>query len=593
MFDALFSNLLANFHWLRPWWLLATLPAIALTIAWARRRAVRSHWQGRVDPELLTHLLEPTPTKQTHLPAWALATALAFGGIGLAGPTWERLPQPVEQANDALVIVLDLSLSMFAEDVPPSRLVRARQEITDILRARREGFTALVAYAGDAHTVAPLTDDTKTIENLLSSLSPAMMPVLGSKVGTALTLAHELFANAGMPQGRILLVTDSVDRMGDVSEHALKAFPISILGVGTTNGGPIPLEFANQPGRQLQTNDGDVIIAKLDPERLTRLANLSHGNYQTAAVGDADINQALATSLPSDADLQESERSFDTWADRGYWLVLFVLPLLALLFRRGLLNCIPFALVPYLVLGLLTPPPANAGIWDDIWQRRDQQAHQQLIEGQPETAAILFEDPAWGATADYRSGNYPKAAEYYQQGTDTASKYNLGNAMARLGDYPAAINHYDEVLSIAPDHDDAAFNKALVEKLLEQQQQASDQENNEEQDQGGEQGDQERDSQESGEPDESADQQEQSDAESDADQQSEEEQEASEGGEPKDQEQMAEAEQSRDENTDALEQWLRRVPDDPGGLLKRKFQYETKQRLREGDYSNRETDKIW
>lgn len=584
---------LSNFHWLRPWWLLATLPAIALTIAWAKRRATRSHWQGRVDPALLTHLLEPTPSKQSSLPVWALAAAFAFGGLGLAGPTWERLPQPVEQANDALVIVLDLSLSMFAEDVPPSRLVRARQEITDILRQRREGFTALVAYAGDAHAVAPLTDDTKTIENLLSALSPAMMPVLGSNVGTALTLAHELFANAGMPQGRILLVTDSVDRMGDVSENALKAFPISILGIGTANGGPIPLEFANQPGRQLQTNDGDVIIAKLDTERLTRLADLSHGNYQTAAVGDADINQVLATSLPSDSDLQESERSFDTWADRGYWMILVALPLLALMFRRGLLACSPLALLPYLAFGLLAPPPANAGVWEDLWQRRDQQGHQQLIEGQPETAAILFEDPQWTATADYRSGNYPKAADHYSQGSDATSKYNLANSIARLGDYPTAISLYEQALSIAPDHADAQFNKELLEKLQEQQQQASDQENNEEQEQGGEQGDEERDSQQSGEPDESSDQQEQSDAESDSEKKSQEEQEASAGEESKADEQMAEAEQTRDENTDALEQWLRRVPDDPGGLLKRKFQYETKQRLREGDYRNRETEKIW
>ena len=129
--DDMIEILLSNFHWLRPWWLVATLPAIALTLAWAKRRAMRSHWQGRVDPDLLEHLLEPTSRKQSRLPVWALAAAFALGGLGLAGPTWERLPQPVEQANDALVIVLDLSLSMFAEDVPPSRLVRARQEITD------------------------------------------------------------------------------------------------------------------------------------------------------------------------------------------------------------------------------------------------------------------------------------------------------------------------------------------------------------------------------------------------------------------------------------------------------------------------------
>ncbi len=130
--------------------------------------------------DLRDALIERRLTKSGPLVPLLTGLALAIASIALAGPSWQRLPQPIDQKTDALVVVLDLSLSMYARDVAPSRLVRARHAVTDILRARTEGFTGLVAYAGDAHAVAPLTDDVRTIENLLAALAPDMMPVLGS-----------------------------------------------------------------------------------------------------------------------------------------------------------------------------------------------------------------------------------------------------------------------------------------------------------------------------------------------------------------------------------------------------------------------------
>lgn len=251
--------MIEELHFIRPYWLLGVIPAVALAIFWARGRTAGSHWEGAVAPELLTVLLESTGKSSTQRAVWVLVLGLALASLGLAGPTWERLPQPVEQKNDALVILFDLSLSMFAEDVSPSRLVRARHKIIDVLRLRQEGVTALVAFAGDAHTVTPLTDDTRTIENLLIALSPEMMPVLGSNTRSAMEVAHELFDNAHIEQGRILLVTDAVDRINDVSDFSNPRFPVSIIGVGTAHGAPIPLDFVNQPGSVLQTRQGATI----------------------------------------------------------------------------------------------------------------------------------------------------------------------------------------------------------------------------------------------------------------------------------------------------------------------------------------------
>ncbi|MFU8816631.1 MAG: vWA domain-containing protein [Pseudomonadales bacterium] len=580
---------LTALHFIRPSWLLALIPVALLTIAWVRGRGAGSHWESSIAPALLNVLLEPGSRGPSRRLPWIVGLALGAGAIGLAGPTWERLPQPVEQKTDALVIVLDLSLSMFAEDVAPSRLVRARQKIADVLRLRDEGFTALVAYAGDAHAVVPLTDDVRTIENLLPALSPEMMPVFGSNLATALEQAHILFENAGVGQGRILLVTDGVDRLSDAAEYASRRFPISVLGVGTPAGATIPLDFANQPGQVLRTQLGDPVVARLDEARLRSVADVGHGRYRTLGLGSADIEHLLDTRLPGDDETVEVERNFDVWADMGFWVVILLLPIVLLGFRRGVVALAPLALAPLLLL----PMPAEAGIWDDLWQRRDQQAFQALRDGDPDAAAANFADPAWRAAALYRNGDYQAAADSFRRQESLAAQYNLGNALARQGEYRRAIEAYDQVLAADPQHDDASFNKALVEKLLEQQESA-EQDNDEQQQQSdgepesssqpqndsdGGQGDQEE---QSGEPPPEAEQPPEPNDSDPADSQPEQD-----GQEEQDEL------SSRDEQQDALEQWLRRVPDDPGGLLRRKFQHETNQRMRRGDYRSQEAEKIW
>jgi Ca-activated chloride channel family protein len=582
------------FHFVRPWWLLGIVAAVLLAAYWARRRIRGSHWEDSVAPELLAVLLEPAGQISTNRLPWIAGAALTLAALGLAGPSWERLPQPVEQRGDAMVIILDLSLSMLAEDIVPSRLVRARQKVTDILRQRKEGFTALVVYAGDAHAVVPLTDDTRTIENLLSALSPEMMPVLGSNLATALDIARELFTNSRVSQGRMLLVTDGVDRMSDATERRDPDFPLSILGVGTDAGAPIPLDFVNQPGEVLRSQDGQRIVARLDSQRLENIAEICYGRYRQLTLDDGDIDDLLATPLPSDDETVEVDREFDTWADQGFWVCVLLIPLLLAGFRRGTLVLLPMLLVPGALLLTVAPPLAHAGIWSDLWERRDQQAFEAIQEGEPEMAAALFEDPDWQAAALYRSGDYPAAAAGFSGRSDVTGVYNLGNALARLGEYGAAIGAYETVLAEDPDHDDATFNKALVEKLLEQQQ--SDQQQSDSQQEQG-QSNPEDDSQSQGEgsaQQEQNDQQpgQQDQQEQDADQQpTENEQTASDDGQPEAQEQETQA--SRDERQDAMEQWLRRVPDDPGGLLRRKFQYETNQRLRRGEYRTRDSEKIW
>ncbi len=563
------------------------IAALLTGIYVSRRQLQPSRWESLIDPALQSVLIERTTPRYSRVLGVCIAFALSLACAALAGPTWQRLPQQLQQRADALVIVLDLSLSMYTQDVPPSRLVRARHAITDVLRSRREGFTGLVAYAGDAHAVAPLTDDVGTIENLLAALAPDMMPILGSNTALAIGIARELFVNAGMHQGRILLVTDAIDDAAAITEFASRDFPISILGIGTAEGAGIPLDFLDQAGRLLTDRGGNTIVARLDEPRLADVARNCFGKYATATPTQDDVTALLNVPLPKPDEERDVDRQFDLWADVGYWLLVPLLPLALLNFRRGAVT---------LLLCALLPPPAHAGWWDDLWRRSDQQGVLALRDGEPDRAAVLFADPQWQGVARYRAGDYGGADQRFAANPSAAGHYNRGNALARQGRLEEAIAAYDDALGLTPDDADAKFNKQLLEQLLEEQQQASGDDDQASQDNQSEsQSDASRSQQSEANPDSQSQDNDQGDPAQQRptgeDQPADKAQ--PQPGEDESEQTLAEREEPRDEARDALEQWMRRVPDDPAGLLRRKFLFETNQRRRAGEGPSRDEERIW
>ncbi|MES2607027.1 MAG: VWA domain-containing protein, partial [Pseudomonadota bacterium] len=200
-----------NFHFLRPLFLLGIIPAVLLVLLLRFLQSSQSSWQLAIDARLLPYLLDKNSTPQQSYPLYGLLLLWTLGIVAMAGPVWEQNPVPVQEKQDAVVIVLDLSMSMYADDVSPNRATRAQRKIIDILEYRRaEGQTGLVVYAGDAHAVTPMTDDVETINNLVPSLQPNIMPVLGSKPLSGITLAMDLLANSALPNAHILLLTDGV-----------------------------------------------------------------------------------------------------------------------------------------------------------------------------------------------------------------------------------------------------------------------------------------------------------------------------------------------------------------------------------------------
>jgi Ca-activated chloride channel family protein len=611
---------LTNLHLMRPEWLWALLPAALLSWLLWRQRGRSAGWSAVIAPELLPYLMDSTQGKDGPNLLPVLIVSWVLAALAAAGPSWQQLPQPVHQKQDALVLVLDLSYSMNSADLAPSRLDRARQKLLELLARRQEGQTALIAYAGDAHTVTPLTDDNPTIANLLPALNPDMMPLPGSEPVGAIGQAIKLLQSAGIRGGRILLVTDGIER-DEIAPVAAILGPsgarLAILGVGTETGAPIPLPS----GGFLKDKSGAIVMPGLEEAPLVELAATTGGRYLRMRIDARDLDTVLADADRVDGDQTLAlDRTADAWEDQGYWLVLLLLPLALTLFRRGWLVC----LLPLFLLG--ETPVASAQGWDNLWRTADQQAMRALEDGDNERAAQLFENPDWGGTAAYRHGDFEQAVEKFSgHANATADQwYNRGNALARAGKLEAAIAAYRESLALAPEAQDALENLELLEQLQQQQQQEQEQQQQQEGDEDQQQESQDQqqqppnDEQQQGQQGSGQDEDPRDSDQSAQDQPGQESQgddetareEAQDQQEPAEQEQAesdaaqpgeqpgeqglaeAAADQQEQERDQAMEQWLRRVPDDPSGLLREKFRYESRQRQQQqrGGSNN---EKVW
>ena len=457
---------LAALHFLRPYWLFALVPLAWLFFSYVHPRVDSSSWKNIVDPDLLPHLLNKRDAHSARA-RWLLAIAWLLGTIAMAGPTWTHEPVAAYRAQAARVVVLDVSRSMDATDLAPSRLARAKLKVLDMLQRTRGEHTALIAYAEHPYVVAPLTHDARTVANLVPALATDVVPLQGSRPDRALLKAANLFRQSGLAGGEIVLVTDGIgDPMltrDTVRRLAQQRFRISVLAVGTPDGAPIPL--AN--GSFVKDKSGATVIPHLDNGALRELAALGGGAFTTLSTDDSDIDLLLRTNVVGRADGAEKDKqNIGRWQDRGIYFVVALLPLAALGLRRGWLASFALILV-------VQPGAAYAMDWDELWSRPEQAGVSLLDAGQPTEAIERFDDPMWRGVAYYRAQRYAEAAaEFVKLATPTAH-YNRGNALAQLGQMPEALAAYDAALAAEPDHTDAQFNRALIAKLIAQQEQSS------------------------------------------------------------------------------------------------------------------------
>ncbi|MEI2433342.1 VWA domain-containing protein [Lysobacter yananisis] len=429
---------LAPLTFLRPQWLWALLALPLLGAWWWRSRRQRNVWQGAVDAHLLPHLLDAAPGRRSQLAAGAAALGYALAVLALAGPSWSQGEQPLWQGSTPMVVALDLSSRSLAGDLPPSRLAQARAKLAALLRARAGGGQiALVVYADDAFTVAPLTDDPDNISVFLDSLAPDIMPGDGQRSDRAIAWSARLLRQGGFKRGRIVLITDRGDSAADraAAKAAGDGYSVSVLGLGSAS------------GAAFQRPDGRIVKVRLDTPSLQDLVRAGNGRYAALSADDSDL-RALQIGNAGSGDARVGAGAGEkrlAREDDGYWLLPPLLLLALFAFRR---RAGAGALALLLCLGLpLATAPARA---QSLWQRADQSAHERIVEG----------------NQAYRSGRFEQAGELYQRGQGADAQYNLGNALARQGRYPEAIAAYDRALKQQPGMADALANKRAVEAAM-------------------------------------------------------------------------------------------------------------------------------
>jgi Ca-activated chloride channel family protein len=589
-----------TFHFLRPHWLWALLALPVLWMLWRLRQRNDNIWRGVVDAHLLPHLLE-TGGKTMRGMAWMGAAGFVLAVLALAGPSWRQGEQPLFQSQSPLVIALDLSSTITASDLPPSRLLQARAKLATLLRERSGGQVALVVYAGEAFTVAPLTDDAANVALFLDALEPDVMPVDGQRADRAIGWSVRLLQQAGFERGDIVLLSDHADAAADLAAgQALRqGFRVSALGLGTPAGAPY------------RNAEGMFARARLDAASLGGMALAGGGRYQGIATDDSDL-RALDLLAPRETgDAATRGRKGLAWQDEGYWLLLPLMLLALFAFRRGgafasiaLFLCLPFAM------------PTTAYAADsDWWQRADQRDHERIEQG----------------AEAYRKGDFATAEKSFT-GIDSADAwYNRGNALAKQGRYDDAIAAYDRALKQQPRMEDAIENRKVVDAARKRKQQGGQGQNPNQSPGQGQQNQQDKKSEsqqdkpqqekpQQGKPQQGKPQQPDpgkgqppdksagspppepqppqapktpADAKAqqaaDAAQRQRMQQAIQQAGKSAKGQQgkpgqavpAAETAEQR-EQRQAVEAWLRRVPDEPGGLLKTKFQLEYERRQKEG-----------
>lgn len=446
---------MANFTFLYPMWFLALIPLVALIVIQRKNQ----HHGGLIAPHIAKQL-GMVQKKNGHGFLYGLSVIWFCVTTALAGPSFGYKETPSFQLSGARILVMDMSRSLYATDLKPNRLTQAKYKAKDLLPYWKEGMTGLVAYANSSYLVSPLTGDSKTLDNLITNLSPEIMPYKGkgSNLSAAITQSIEMMKKSGHQQGDIVVLTDGISSSQLEKVTALidgTKWRISLLGVGTTNGAPIEL-----PNGQLLTdNTGKTVVAKLDPQPLQQIATETHGVAQLIQSDNSDIDAIVRlTKTPLEQVTKNSDTQVNSRANHGYWLLFPIVLLSLFAFRKGMILALLLVLLP------VDKSMANTLLSNDY------NAHQQYEQKEYQAASEQFQSKQWKGAAQYKAGDYKGAIESLTGLSDVQSQYNLANALAQNGQLEDAKALYESLLQVHPDMKDAEDNLNLVKKALEKQQ---------------------------------------------------------------------------------------------------------------------------
>lgn len=414
---------------LRPWLLLLIFVPILLRL-FRRHTGYRTPWEKVIDKRLLPYLLTGNNMVSTRRRSWYELLVWTLISVAAAGPAWNKTTVPTRTQQPGTVIIAELSPAMTGENLRQTQL-----KIYDILNQLKGEQVGLVVYDNIGYTASPLTPDTDIIRGLVPALDPTILPETGARADAGFKQADKLFKNAGLNTGRIVfLTTGAFDKQELRSATQKLPYRIGILGIGDGEGKPVPLPR----GGFLNDSQGQPILTRLDSNGMASI-----GAFTKATPDDTDVRYLLRqTEGGNGGQGQQNEAVATVWHDRGVYLVLLCLPLFAFLFRRG---------VYFIFILAFWILPASAG----FWQRPDQEAYTRQMAG----------------VNAYRAQQYEAAESLFQTGKTDDDFYNRGNALAFQNKIDEAIAAYDQVLKRNPDHADAQYNKAYLEKQKQEQEQ--------------------------------------------------------------------------------------------------------------------------
>jgi Ca-activated chloride channel family protein len=460
-------------HFLRPHWLWMMLVVPVFYLSLAIRDNVRSRWKHFIEPELLDHLIVSRRRRWRFRPVHLLSLLILIVSVAVAGPTWQREQPPFTEDKAPLVIALDLSETMNAIDLKPTRLERVKLKLRDLIKKRGGGRTALFVYAEDTHMVLPFTTDESLFDVYLDSLSTNLMPPGSKDTAKALRTIDDFLKDETVP-GTILFVTDGIEPAAISAFHQFtakqdEANDILVLGAGTGAGGPVQ----TGPNRFLEVH-GRRVFAKLDINALRSLSK-----YDIDAITltlDNDDIQWIQRRVQHHLQAIQQKDAKTRWIDEGYWLTIPVAALGVFWFRKGwTIRWTTAALAVAFVL----PPQASTRnmavslpssfanfTWLDLWMTPDQQGRYYFQRGDYKKAAEKFDDPLWRGLSAARTGDYDAALNAFALSDTAEAWYNQGDALAHMNKYSEAVGAYQQALARRPHWKNAEDNLALVQSLI-------------------------------------------------------------------------------------------------------------------------------
>lgn len=479
------------------WWGLVLVPFMVLFFALTEKAKLKAK-QKFSNLKLLSVLADTHSQKKVRWKKAFTLFSVLLVVLCLARPQWGSKLVEVKKQGIDIIFAVDVSLSMLAEDTPPSRLERAKLEVSDFIDKLKGDRVGLVVFAGAAHISCPLTLDYRAVQLFLDNIQAGVITTPSTNIAEAIRTSALAFSQKEKKYKVLVLVSDGEDQgnqpAGAAQEAAQEGIRVYTIGVGTPAGEPIPLR---EPGGKFlgykKDEKGAPVLSRLDEKTLAEIARIGQGKYLSLARGGYDLDQ-IYTEISGMEKKELAGTLAVEYLDRYqiflFWAILFLTLDLFMTDRKKtktvsvLAESKTAATISAVLLILLGSAPS---VWGKNPTVLNSKGNQLYKEGKYQEAAKLYEEGAVEkpesfqlqynlANALQQSQNYGPAFSAYQRAIQTGDShnlslahYNLGNSLFRAEQYQEAVASYRKALELNPSDMDAKFNYELALKKMPEQ----------------------------------------------------------------------------------------------------------------------------